>query len=970
VAGDGPKDNGRLLRQLHASGHGLRRPLAAGWRLRVRSTAQDVTLRSGARSSLVVAAHPADEVLGCGGVIARKRAAGTEVDVLVVTDGRHLTGSRVLRPSEVAARLRDEAVAAAAMLGVDAARVHLAGYEAGTLRGCQAALAAAITKLLVDLDPADVFAPSPAEAEDDRRAVHQAVRRALLESGSPARLLGYRLDSWSDPPTYDLPVAGEAEVVCSDRFRYLKQAALEAYPTRTTNPTGEFGWDALSVPFVALLTGPAELFFIYRGTAREPVATPSGASERPGAPAAGRARAGVVEEAADRFETPSGHSWAASRGRVIGSNSTSGATRQGVDAEGTISLHDSRLRFDPLRKPGWGRQGVAYGPFERRPGLAFVSRVLSSHHNAHTDPPPRGPRSMLGKLRHTWSPSQLLLPAIEDNLLVGFHDVVTPAHAAPPGNGFILHAGGNLNGELRARVAGHPARLHLGVHEVPVTYVVVLREQGATYYVAGPPGADGLGPWPELRPVAVDHLDADALLFAGVHQSVHAEGGHEMATSVDELRVSDVPSLRAWYGGAAGADSLTGHGPLDGTPADVGGSWTVVDGDLVRAEGGVAAVGQSAEALMALPSPAGLVHVLIQTAPVLADEGWAGLCWRCGADGRDGWRVRVWSDHATAEVGEDGRWEVVAEGPARLAAARVSSLQVVDDGTTIGVHLDGRLLFDRWIVDERHATRSHVGLAVGPEDRATLRAFEAHLRSIPVPAELDLSAPWDELGTVVALADGFAGPPGDLDNSAHPAAVGADRSSTRPAWKRSLGLGQLELTGAGSLRVRADRHQPNLGRTLYTTAWDDPTFADLEVDLVPPGTARSQGHGSRGGLVLWQDTGSYVVVNLWVDDSPTHDGSAVSLFCCSGGHERIANAVWANVGRRATWGRRSTLRVVSDGEHLVVRLDGQPVLQRRIRDLYPWASRLSINRVGLAVNREWGDDTGTIFSDFRARRRA
>ena len=172
------------------------------------------------------------------------------------------------------------------------------------------------------------------------------------------------------------------------------------------------------------------------------------------------------------------------------------------------------------------------------------------------------------------------------------------------------------------------------------------------------------------------------------------------------------------------------------------------------------------------------------------------------------------------------------------------------------------------------------------------------------------------------------------------------------------------------MRVRADRHRPNPGRTLYTTAWDDPTFADVEVDLLPPGTARSQGQGSRGGLVLWQDAGSYVVVNLWVDDSPTHNGSAVSLFCSTGGHERMANAVWSNVGRRVTWGRRSTLRVASDGDHLAVRLDGQPVLHRRIRDLYPWASRLSITRVGLAVNREWGDDTGTTFFDFRARRRS
>jgi hypothetical protein len=152
-------------------------------------------------------------------------------------------------------------------------------------------------------------------------------------------------------------------------------------------------------------------------------------------------------------------------------------------------------------------------------------------------------------------------------------------------------------------------------------------------------------------------------------------------------------------------------------------------------------------------------------------------------------------------------------------------------------------------------------------------------------------------------------------------------------------------------------------------AWPDPSFADLEVAFVPPGVARSRGEGSRAGLTFFQDDDNLVIVNVWLDDSPNHDGSAVSLFARVGGHERDLDAVWTNVGRRVSWGRPCVLRAAFDGEQILVRLHGEPVLHRRTTDLYPGTRPLAVERVGLAVNREWGDDTGTRFTGFTARRR-
>ncbi|HEY5624375.1 MAG TPA: PIG-L family deacetylase, partial [Gammaproteobacteria bacterium] len=65
----------------------------------------------------MIAPHPDDEVLGCGGTMARHLAAGDHVHVVVVTDGRR---SRVagLKPEAVAEVRRQEATNAASLLGV------------------------------------------------------------------------------------------------------------------------------------------------------------------------------------------------------------------------------------------------------------------------------------------------------------------------------------------------------------------------------------------------------------------------------------------------------------------------------------------------------------------------------------------------------------------------------------------------------------------------------------------------------------------------------------------------------------------------------------------------------------------------------------------------------------------------------------------------------------------------------------
>jgi N-acetylglucosamine malate deacetylase 1 len=71
------------------------------------------------RRALVVAAHPDDEALGCGGTLARLAAEGTEVHLLFVADGVGARGAAAPDPEALAAR-RAMGDAAARLLGAQA----------------------------------------------------------------------------------------------------------------------------------------------------------------------------------------------------------------------------------------------------------------------------------------------------------------------------------------------------------------------------------------------------------------------------------------------------------------------------------------------------------------------------------------------------------------------------------------------------------------------------------------------------------------------------------------------------------------------------------------------------------------------------------------------------------------------------------------------------------------------------------
>ncbi len=666
-------------------------------------------------------------------------------------------------------------------------------------------------------------------------------------------------------------------------------------------------------------------------------------------------------------------------GAVIGSRSESGAQRLGVDAEGKLAVDHGSLRLGCPDVPGWGRHGIAYGPHARRPGAVLAVFLLNGHNASQTVAIGEAPlrthlqrmgwrlrgevraalalgvgrvpalHRRLGPLleRRREHPDHYRWPPLRDNLAVGWFSTARPRR--PAGDAFVMRADGPRCGILCASLGGRPVPVVEGVQNLPLYLVVALRARGAAYYVASLPGADGLGGYPDLRPVGVDVTSAAPVVYAGAHQSVLGEIGFRVASRVFGIQAAQVPEWSGWYGTAHAADRLQGSGPLGA--AEVGGTWSTRTG-VFRSSDGARSERGLALPLLHPPGAAGLIHVRVRAE---RGAGGVGLLWRAASRKR-AWAVRVARAGASLLLLDGGRWsEVARDRRGRPRRRGWSSLQVLDDGRSFSVILDGRRLFGEPVRDARLRDEAGVGLLLdGPDVRA--RDLEVHPRRVRLPDALDLGAPWLPAEGDPRRADAFGGPARDL--AGKPLTAGG-------SWERTLGAGRIEVTGDGSARVRATPGRPNPGRTLYTVPWDQPGFADLEVEVVPPGVRQGEGQLARGGLVLWQDPRNYLVLNDWNDDR--YPGTSVSSFLVLDGQEDVYDAVWSNVGDRIQRGRAHRLRLTSDGLRYLVRLDGEPVLYRALTDVYPGAEPLRIRRVGLAVNWEFGDDTGTLFRRFVAR---
>jgi LmbE family N-acetylglucosaminyl deacetylase len=175
---------------------------------------------------LVIAPHPDDEVLGCGGTIARLTQSGSRVEVAIVT-----TGKPPRYDQAGVERVRAEAAAAHALLGVGA--THYLDLPAAELDGVpHGDLNAAIGAVIDAVLPDTIFVPFVGDIHLDHQLVFRSTMVAARprQASYPRTILAYETLSetnWSAP--YVEPNFAPTVYVDIEATLDRKLAAFAAY---------------------------------------------------------------------------------------------------------------------------------------------------------------------------------------------------------------------------------------------------------------------------------------------------------------------------------------------------------------------------------------------------------------------------------------------------------------------------------------------------------------------------------------------------------------------------------------------------------------------------------------------------------------------------------------------------------------------------------------------------------------------
>jgi LmbE family N-acetylglucosaminyl deacetylase len=193
----------------------------------------------GPRGIVVVAPHPDDETLGCGGLIALAHAEGRSIKIIVLTDGcgSH-SNSRTHPPDRLRELRENETLSAAAALGLDASAVVFLRLPDRTLpsEGDEAEGAARNIVAAVEKTRASAIL---ATWRRDPHCDHQAAWRIALIAKQllpvDVALIAYPIWGWSLLSQTQLPASPKGWRLSIGSAMPRKESAIQAHRSQISH---------------------------------------------------------------------------------------------------------------------------------------------------------------------------------------------------------------------------------------------------------------------------------------------------------------------------------------------------------------------------------------------------------------------------------------------------------------------------------------------------------------------------------------------------------------------------------------------------------------------------------------------------------------------------------------------------------------------------------------------------------------
>jgi LmbE family N-acetylglucosaminyl deacetylase len=222
-------------------------------------------------SILIIAPHPDDEVLGCGGLIANQTANKQKTNILFVTKGEAShNGCCDTSTIEIATQRCHCTISSNEILGVPKEHLHFLEGEDGSLprKGQDGfnELALKIASYIEKSKPEIIFCPHPFEGWSDHMAAEELTISALkmikILPMPPPRLYHYCVWFW-----YSMPLRKawhidwqNSHLLDISKQTLLKQQAMENY-LNALSPCGNPWIGKLPPQFLRAFNWNKELFF-------------------------------------------------------------------------------------------------------------------------------------------------------------------------------------------------------------------------------------------------------------------------------------------------------------------------------------------------------------------------------------------------------------------------------------------------------------------------------------------------------------------------------------------------------------------------------------------------------------------------------------------------------------------------------------------------------------------------------------